>query len=338
MAFLGIYIAEGHCAGTKGGKKRNIVGITQVKPDSKEKIKQLLGRLPFNFVLQGNDRQFISTDPDLYEALYVLGNSHQKHIPEYAKNVDKNLLNTLLDWMLIGDGRNRKDKKGQVMRELATTSLKLVDDTVEVLFKLGRGSSVRKDKNKDRFIKERKILADNSKEIYTIRETTVNGHYLDSRMVKSELISYDGDVYCVRVPNKTWLMRINGKTMWTHNCDHPDDSVINLKNVSHMVTEVWWNGADVMGKIKVLDTPSGNILKALISNGVTLGISSRALGSVHESQGKTIVEDDLQLICFDIVSEPSTKGAFLGLSESKKSPQLTKSDKLVRMIGDILKQ
>jgi hypothetical protein len=69
---------------------------------------------------------------------------------------------------------------------------------------------------------------------------------------------------------------------------------------------------------------------------VTLGISSRALGSVRESQGKTIVEDDLQLICFDIVSEPSTKGAFLGLSESKKTASLTKSDKLVRLINDII--
>lgn len=118
--------------------------------------------------------------------------------------------------------------------------------------------------------------------------------------------------------------------------DHPSDSVINLKNVSHIVTDIWWNGDDVMGKIKVLDTPAGEILKSLIKNGVTLGISSRALGSVHESQGKTIVEDDLQLICFDIVSEPSTKGAFLSLSESKNKIHLTKSDKLVRLINDIL--
>ena len=118
--------------------------------------------------------------------------------------------------------------------------------------------------------------------------------------------------------------------------DHPEASVINLKNVSHIVTDVWWNGKDVMGKLKILDTPAGNILKSLISNGVTLGISSRALGSVRESQGKTIVEDDLQLICFDIVSEPSTKGAFLNLSESKKPAEMTKSDKLVRLLNDIV--
>ena len=88
--------------------------------------------------------------------------------------------------------------------------------------------------------------------------------------------------------------------------DHPDDSVINLKNASHLVTEVWWDGGSVMGKVQVLNTPAGNILKGLCSSGVKLGISSRGLGSVRESQGKTIVEDDFQLICFEFVSEPST--------------------------------
>jgi hypothetical protein len=93
--------------------------------------------------------------------------------------------------------------------------------------------------------------------------------------------------------------------------DHPDDSVVNLKNVSHIVTDMWWEGKDVMGKIKVLDTPSGRILKDLVNAGVKLGISSRGLGSVRESAGQTIVENDFQLICFDMVSEPSTPNAYM---------------------------
>ena len=100
--------------------------------------------------------------------------------------------------------------------------------------------------------------------------------------------------------------------------DHPDDSVVNLKNVSHMVTDCWWEGKDVMGKIKVLDTPSGRILKDLINAGVKLGISSRGLGSVREQLGETIVEDDFQLICFDIVSEPSTPNAYVFPKDDKK--------------------
>ena len=93
--------------------------------------------------------------------------------------------------------------------------------------------------------------------------------------------------------------------------DHPDDSVINLKNASHLVTKMWWQGDNVMGKIEVLNTPSGKILKDLVLAGIKLGISSRGLGSVKQEKGSTIVEDDFQLICFDMVSEPSTPGAFL---------------------------
>jgi len=94
--------------------------------------------------------------------------------------------------------------------------------------------------------------------------------------------------------------------------DHPDDSVVNLKNVSHIVTDIWWEGKDVMGKLKVLDTPSGRILKDLVNAGVKLGVSSRGLGSVTESANGTVtVESDFQLICFDIVSEPSTPNAYV---------------------------
>jgi hypothetical protein len=119
--------------------------------------------------------------------------------------------------------------------------------------------------------------------------------------------------------------------------DHPDESVINLKNASHIVTDIWWNGKDVMGKVKVLTTPSGQILKSLVESGVKLGISSRGLGSVKEKAGLTYVEDDFQLICFDFVSEPSTVGAFMSLSESKKAPNIfNKSDKINRLLNDII--
>jgi len=118
--------------------------------------------------------------------------------------------------------------------------------------------------------------------------------------------------------------------------DHPDDSVINLKNASHLITEVWWDNKSVMGKVKVLNTPSGGILRSLVESGVKIGISSRGMGSVTERMGKTIVEDDLQLICFDIVSEPSTQGAFMQLSESKIKEPFSKADRLNRLLNDII--
>ena len=120
--------------------------------------------------------------------------------------------------------------------------------------------------------------------------------------------------------------------------DHPDDSVVNLKNVSHMVLKMWWDGDNVMGKVKVLETPSGNILKSLVKSNVKLGISSRGLGSTRKQGGKTIVEEDFQLICFDFVQEPSTPGAFM-MSEGKKrnfNELSSKADKLNRLLNDII--
>jgi len=121
--------------------------------------------------------------------------------------------------------------------------------------------------------------------------------------------------------------------------DHPDNEIINLANASHLITEVWWQENALMGKVQVLDTPSGQILSSLVQSGVKLGISSRGLGSVSESQGQTIVEDDFQLICFDFVSEPSTPGAFM-MTEGKDlnlDKVFTKADRINRALNDILR-
>ena len=94
--------------------------------------------------------------------------------------------------------------------------------------------------------------------------------------------------------------------------DHPDSSVVNLQNTSHNVTEMHFNGDDLVGTVEVLGTPSGNILKELFKSGIKLGISSRGLGSVESVQdGSQQVQPDFELIAFDFVSNPSTHGAFL---------------------------
>ena len=93
--------------------------------------------------------------------------------------------------------------------------------------------------------------------------------------------------------------------------DHPESSVVNLQNVSHNVTKMWWEGESLLGKVEVLGTPSGNILKELFKSGITLGISSRGMGTTREHEGKTLVNYDFELVAFDFVSNPSTRGAFL---------------------------
>lgn len=94
--------------------------------------------------------------------------------------------------------------------------------------------------------------------------------------------------------------------------DHPDSTVVNLRNVSHNIVEMHWDGDDLYGTIEVLTTPSGNIVKELMKNGIRLGVSSRGVGSVIPlDEGTVEVDEDFNLICFDIVSNPSTQGAFL---------------------------
>ena len=104
---------------------------------------------------------------------------------------------------------------------------------------------------------------------------------------------------------------------------------------------MWWDGPALMGKVEILDTPSGKILRNLAESGVTLGISSRGLGSVREERGRVMVEDDFQLICFDFVSEPSTPGAFMhtkgAMHEAKEPNIFTKADKINRILNDILR-
>ena len=166
------------------------------------------------------------------------------------------------------------------------------------------------------------------------------GMILSGIMQKADTQNGNGRVYPARV-----LMREveNYKKLVKERralgeLDHRDDSVINLRNASHMVTDVWFQGKDVMGKVQVLNTPSGNILRSLVESGVKLGISSRGMGSVSESQGATVVEDDFQLICFDFVSEPSTPNAFM-MKEAKEFGEpnvFTKADKINRLLNDII--
>tara|TARA_R110001592_G_scaffold139786_1_gene359874 strand:- start:115 stop:756 length:642 start_codon:yes stop_codon:yes gene_type:complete len=125
--------------------------------------------------------------------------------------------------------------------------------------------------------------------------------------------------------------------------DHPDSSVVNLNNACHIMKKVWWDGNNVMGTAEILPTPAGNILKALFAAGVTIGISSRGMGSVEEnlSEGTVEVQDDYDLVCFDFVSNPSTNGAYMfaknaTMNESKTPQPKYKYTQTNKIISDIL--
>ena len=131
----------------------------------------------------------------------------------------------------------------------------------------------------------------------------------NSRYYKKDLWEREIDKY----------MNVVKENRATGELDHPDSSIINLKNVCHIIRDMWWDGDHVVGKIEILPTVSGNILKALIENNVQVGVSSRGMGSLRPmGEGMMEVQDDFELLCWDFVSTPSNPGSFMHLVREGK--------------------
>lgn len=346
-AFLGIYLAEGHATGILSGWEKpqpsnRSVCVTQKKPDSRKVIGDMMAHLPWHIkeIPQG----FKITDSELYSELFKLGSSHNKHIPTYAKQWSPRLLQVMLDWMLLGDGRNRYGYKHEcIVSEYCTTSLRLANDVSEIMIKLGHGASIHTYKPGDRAAPDfattgRMILSENSAPMHIVYMHSSKRVSLDQRFVMSRLEDYDGRVYCMTTPNGNWLARSpTGQVFWTGN-----SSVVNLKNASHIVREAHIENGTVLGTVEILDkTPSGAILAGLVESKVKLGISSRGVGSTRKQGDYYVVQDDFQLICWDFVSEPSTPGAFM-LPEGRQIDKgelrkvFSKSDRIDRILNELL--
>ena len=121
--------------------------------------------------------------------------------------------------------------------------------------------------------------------------------------------------------------------------DHPESPIVSLKNASHVVKDLWWDGDDLCGRVELLNTPAGNIVKEIIKGGHTIGISSRGTGSVKPTnEGTLMVQDDFELVCWDFVSNPSTHGAFMNpISLNEGTIKEDKFGKLDAILNDILR-
>lgn len=149
-----------------------------------------------------------------------------------------------------------------------------------------------------------------------------NGRYYPKELWEREIGKY---MSCVKENRATGEL------------DHPDSSIISLKNVSHVIREIWWNGDKVMGKIEILPTVSGNILKALIDNNVQVGVSSRGMGSLKPlGEGTMEVQDDFELLCWDFVSTPSNPGSYMNLVREGKEYQEYQYTKVNSLLTEIL--
>ena len=285
--FLGIFLADGHCSGTKSGEK-NCVTIPQVKEET-DKIIDLLDELPFEYSIS-SDNQYNIHDKYLYDFLFDLGNSEERFIPEYAKNWNVELLDLLLEWMLMSS-INRKDSNGNLIREYYSVSDKLSEDVFEIMLKISNGATL---VNK----------VENYKSLNIISEKRSNGILLDTKITKAEKIPFNDNVYCVTVENGTWLMKYNEKISWTHNSDHPESSIISNDRISHNILKTWWEGKTLLGEMEILMSPGfinqgiiscqGDQIANLLRKGIMVGVSSRGVGSLQEIDGHAMVQDDFE--------------------------------------------
>jgi hypothetical protein len=328
---FGLWLAEGHVQGSKGGPtKGHAVVIHQKKEKNIQKIRDLLSATELPWTERQNKdgkHEWRIGNKEIHSYFSQFGNSSTKFIPREFLNWNTNLLSLMLDWMLLGDGRNRSNPGGEIIKEYSSVSSRLIDDVSEIYFKLGNRPFIKKDKKSNKVIGDRVLLAENAQQLYTVGANT-SETYLDQRFIKFEQVEYDDFVYCISTKNLNFLVRSsNGYVCWTGNTEKP---VVEYKNASHRIKKLWWEGDEVKGDIEILDTPAGLIARKIVLAGIPLGISSRAIGSVSksEAQGADVVQEDLQLVCFDLVCIPSTHGAFLKVSTESEQKVLTGDQKV----------
>jgi hypothetical protein len=161
----------------------------------------------------------------------------------------------------------------------------------------------------------------------------------NGRLYPERILKREAENYKKMIQKGTSLSELN----------HPESSLIDLDRVSHIITEVWWDGNVLMGKLKLLTTPGfhergicsskGDLAANYLRQGVTLGISSRGVGSLKKVGEQNEVQDDFELICFDLVSSPSTPGAYLFSTPEERSMyeenlEEEKKMQVQRQVGD----
>jgi hypothetical protein len=182
----------------------------------------------------------------------------------------------------------------------------------------------------------------------TLNESKSSGGrmILEGKLQAADTKNGNGRVYPKSILNREIEKYIKGPVANNNamgELDHPEASIINLANVSHNITKVWWEGDDVMGRLTLLNTPSGKIAMELVSAGIPLGISSRGMGSVKQLGETVEVQDDFELLCWDLVSVPSTPEAYmhpvgkLGTMNESKQYKTTKDySKVNSLITEII--
>lgn len=350
MKFMGIYLSEGDC-----GKNGYAVRVHQVKEDNCKKIQELFDELKeagldYSITIRKTDNKKVFTirDPRLHAYVSRLGNCYTKYIPVDIKQECSESLKCLYDWFVMGDGRIKdydSTTHKTITDDVFSVSEQLVLDLNEIQFKIGCCGHYSVDAaRKDRYIGDRLIESSHSKPLHFSYRSTTKGMNLDPRFVKMSKEQYSGKVMCVEVKNHTWYVLSNGKPHWTGNCNHPDNSTVDLGRISHNITELHWEGKTVVGKLELnltrgfikhgICSSLGDTVANLILNGYKIGVSSRAIGSVEQKMGTLFVGDDLEIISWDIVADPSTPNAWIGSSSEELTPYIESTEKSSNVLNE----
>lgn len=329
VKFLGIWLAEGHVA------EKTVVSIAQKKDNIKEIIRDLLNEFPSEMQWREytNDEgtsSFVLLDYRLNRFLREnFGDScYNKIIAKEFKNIDPVLLDEMIYYFNLGDGRFNTVTQGDreySIRNIFSTSKQLILDFNEILLKSGSCGNITKlEVENDVFIRDRLIKAENCSPLYLLNIAKTNNIWLDSRFLSIEPEDYNGQIYCVTVENSNFYCMDNGKSHWTGNC-----AEVNPERAVHMVTKLEEDNGTWYGKSKILSgegLPLGNLVRGLINQKVSLGVSTRSLGTLQEAADHNVVRN-LHIVAWDIVADPSFPTAFVnGILESKEYVLSDKGD------------
>ncbi len=345
-ALFGIWIAEGFVSGSKNNfsnaKRKNYrVTITQKKQWSIDLIQETIIDSTSDilhwtkFVRKDGTTDWTINNIAIHNYFKQFGNSSEKFLPnEVFTEWPLDARETLIEWMLIGDGRNRRDKiSGRMLKEYSTISKQLALDVEKLFILNGYKPYLKTSLPKTTTIHGRKINSENCQKLFTVAGN-ISKSFLDHRFIAVTEQTVNEKIYCVNIDNGNFVAKQNGCVFWTGNCD---EATVEFKRVSHVIDKIWFEGDDVWASVRILPTPNGEILKVIFESGSTVGISSRALGSVQKHGDISIVNDDLHIICWDFVTEPSTHNANMvkearELTESELKKVLSKEEQIERSI------
>ena len=336
--FMGIYLSEG--SHSKTTSRSNKVNIHQKKEEVCIEIEKMLDEWGIKYTINertDGSKTYVISDMRLCKYVQQFGLCYDKFVPIELKQQNKDILRTFYDWFVMGDGRVRGDKRKTGNKSLSddvfSTSKRLILDLNEIQLKIGySGNLLEEERNNDRMIEGRLIKGENSHPMYFTYRSLTKGIYTDKRFLSVTEEPYSGEVMCVEVENHIWYVMDNGKCHWTKNCNHPSESTIDLSRVAINIVDLTWEGRTLVGELEVLTSPGfrkhgiisceGDQVANLLLSGIKIGVSSRGLGSVTNKMGVLYVDDDYEIVCWDVVSDPSTPGAWISDNYEKLQPYL----------------